>query len=357
MCYDYDADTRARRVVEPPKRAAARAGAARGVRARPRPGAALLRVPPAGRQDPGGRARRGRLPAHPADPLARGRPDRPRDRCRARLRSRHRRHRRAGARHRPPAVRAQRRGRAGCRSPASAAGSRATRRRCACSPASRRRSLQPGGAARRPQPHPRHAGRHLQVPVAAPAPARASSATTPPTREAFDWLRAGAPAGRRCLEAQVMDWADDVAYSVHDVEDGVHGALVALGAITDDERAQLCRIAAEQYSTWTAGELAPVLDALLDLPTLRDLASYDGTAAAQAAAKRATSELVGRLSRGGDRGDAGEVRRRPARALRGRPRRPGRRGRRVRAVEGGRRALRDGTARVGASGRCSSGRC
>jgi dGTPase len=34
---------------------------------------------------------------------------------------------------------------------------------------------------------------------------------------------------------------------------------------------------------------------LLDLPAVRDLAGYDGTASAQAAAKRATSELVGRL--------------------------------------------------------------
>jgi dGTPase len=39
-----------------------------------------------------------------------------------------------------------------------------------------------------------------------------------------------------------------------------------------------------------------VLDALLDLPTLRDLAGYDRSYGAQAAAKRATSELTGRFA-------------------------------------------------------------
>ncbi|HEY7007374.1 MAG TPA: deoxyguanosinetriphosphate triphosphohydrolase [Jatrophihabitantaceae bacterium] len=114
--------------------------------------------------------------------------------------------------------------------------------------------------------------------------------------EAFAWLRAGAPSGRRSLEAQVMDWADDVAYSVHDVEDGVHSSMIKLGEVGDAERVSLCEVAAALYSPLSPAELAPVLDALLRLPTLRDLADYDGSIAAQAAAKRATSELVGRLS-------------------------------------------------------------
>ena len=112
---------------------------------------------------------------------------------------------------------------------------------------------------------------------------------------AFEWLRAGAPGSRRCLEAQIMDWADDVAYSVHDVEDGIHSGHIRLAAIEDAGRAVLCEVAAELYSPLPPAELAPILDRLLDLSTLRDLGDYDGSYAAQAAAKRATSELTGRF--------------------------------------------------------------
>jgi dGTPase len=121
-------------------------------------------------------------------------------------------------------------------------------------------------------------------------------AADPADTAAFEWMREGANPEHRCLEAQIMDWADDVAYSVHDVEDGIHAGLLRLESVDAHSREQLCHLAAELYSPRPAEDLAPVLDELLDLPTLRDLAGYDGSHAAQAAAKRATSELTGRFA-------------------------------------------------------------
>jgi dGTPase len=113
----------------------------------------------------------------------------------------------------------------------------------------------------------------------------------------FAWLRQGAPEGRRCLEAQVMDWADDVAYSVHDVEDGFHGGYIALEPLLadPDERAALCADAAAAYSTESPADLAEVLTDLLADPVLAPLVGYDRSHRAQAALKGVMSILIGRL--------------------------------------------------------------
>jgi dGTPase len=136
----------------------------------------------------------------------------------------------------------------------------------------------------------------LQAPGAAQAPKKYGAYES--DRPAFEWIRAGAPAGRRCLEAQVMDWADDVAYSVHDVEDGLHAGLVSLAALRDpSERAGICELARDAYCKpeWAAGvaELGEVFTDFLALP-FWDF-SFDGGYAALVAAKTLTSELVGRL--------------------------------------------------------------
>ena len=114
----------------------------------------------------------------------------------------------------------------------------------------------------------------------------------------FEWLRRSAPPGeRRCLEAQVMDWADDVAYSVHDVEDGVHGGYLALHHLLADadERAALCADVAGTYSDTPVGELGEALEALLGDEVVAAAAGYDGSYRAQIALKRMTSVLTGRF--------------------------------------------------------------
>jgi len=118
-------------------------------------------------------------------------------------------------------------------------------------------------------------------------------------RAAFDWVREGAPGSRRCLEAQVMDWADDVAYSVHDLEDGVHAGYVHLERLAGDreEQAALCSITAAHYGLADDAALQTVLADLLALPVVRDVPPHDGGVAAHVALKRLTNALIGRFVR------------------------------------------------------------
>ncbi|GAA5045024.1 deoxyguanosinetriphosphate triphosphohydrolase [Thermocatellispora tengchongensis] len=113
----------------------------------------------------------------------------------------------------------------------------------------------------------------------------------------FSWMRRGAPPGRVRFEAQVMDWADDVAYSVHDLEDALHSGHVTLEALrSPSERAEVC----ERTIGWYAPDADPAeLESLLARLVAEPFwpRRFDGSLAAQAALKALTSTLIGRLCR------------------------------------------------------------
>jgi dGTPase len=117
----------------------------------------------------------------------------------------------------------------------------------------------------------------------------------------FHWVRSDADRDGRgaagsaglCVEAQIMDWADDVAYSVHDMEDAVLAGRFDLRELADPQQ-------------WSRDDaFAPGLDEtelaeagarLWDLDAVRACVGYDGSLAASVALKQLTTELVSRFA-------------------------------------------------------------
>jgi dGTPase len=113
-------------------------------------------------------------------------------------------------------------------------------------------------------------------------------------QDVFDWMRSGIDGARRCVEAQVMDFADDVAYSVHDLEDGVVGGRIDLAVLDrSEERDATWRTVQEWYLPDASND--DLEAAFARVRTVRSWpgASYDGSRRALASLKNLTSDLIG----------------------------------------------------------------
>lgn len=119
--------------------------------------------------------------------------------------------------------------------------------------------------------------------------------------EVFEWLRRSAPERVRCIEAQVMDLADDIAYSVHDFEDAVVNSFIDIRSLNSrvDHAAVVDSMSDWAGRDFAVAELEAAFDRLTALPVWLD--DYDGTRFAQARLKNLTSQLIGRFVNGAAR--------------------------------------------------------
>ena len=112
--------------------------------------------------------------------------------------------------------------------------------------------------------------------------------------EIFNWYRSGVESGKTSMEAQIMDWSDDVAYSVHDLEDSLVSGQIKLDQLSSD-LPKLFKVAQEMYlADITEGEMQAALVALQKLSCWPRY--YDGTHRSLARLKDLASQLIGRFA-------------------------------------------------------------
>lgn len=114
------------------------------------------------------------------------------------------------------------------------------------------------------------------------------------------WTRAGR-GERRTVEAELMDWADDVTNAVHDVEDLYRAGLIPLDRLTSDAREfeRLLRGIEERWRAsgrdFGADEYRSAVDVIRSVPLTE---RYAGTFRQEATLQELTSSLITRYLSG-----------------------------------------------------------
>lgn len=111
--------------------------------------------------------------------------------------------------------------------------------------------------------------------------------------EIFHWVRQGAPDGKTCIEAQIMDWSDDCAYSVHDLEDAIFAGQITVQDFDRDLPILYSEMVSQYKSDATENEAASALARLQQLSCWPK--NFDRTHRSLARLKDTTSQLIGRF--------------------------------------------------------------
>ncbi len=111
--------------------------------------------------------------------------------------------------------------------------------------------------------------------------------------EVFNWAREQAPAGEKVIEAEIMDFSDDVAYSVHDFEDAIVEGFINVQEINGDSIIEEVITGVLDWSESTL-EREKVYQAFERIRANEFwITSFDGSRENLAQLKNLTSDLIG----------------------------------------------------------------
>lgn len=120
-------------------------------------------------------------------------------------------------------------------------------------------------------------------------------------QEDFTWVRLNGCDYERCVEAQIMDWADDITYAVHDVDDFFRAGIMPLHLLVrdDDERSKFLSATRERWRESNPGRIAQweqYQDAFRTITGIMPIRGpYKGTRQEQAWLNKIGSELITRF--------------------------------------------------------------
>lgn len=119
----------------------------------------------------------------------------------------------------------------------------------------------------------------------------------PDDEPVFRWMREGAPGRMRCVEAEIMDLSDDIAYSVHDFEDAIVNGYLHVAQLSDpgEHDALIDRIQKWVGYDYTREDLSDALGRLTTQPMWLD--TFDRSRRDLARLKNLTSDFIGRFAR------------------------------------------------------------
>lgn len=113
-------------------------------------------------------------------------------------------------------------------------------------------------------------------------------------RDRFEWVRRGLTRAHPVLEAQLMDWADDVTYAVHDLEDFYRAGLIPIHLLSRSaEQGRFIEAVIQEYPSFAQevdgleGTLRAALGPMLHLDS-----PYDGGYRHRSMINAASSALI-----------------------------------------------------------------